>query len=69
MKTYIWAYEATTCYGVGTIKGRIEAPNGYKAELAVKDNNLMIETVKVKLLKNQEQARKSKFETQGVFSA
>lgn len=69
MKTYIWSYEATTHNGSGTLKGRIEAPNGFKAQLAVKDNNLMINNVKVKLIKNQEQARKSNYETNGIFSA
>ena len=69
MKTYIWAYEATTCNGVGIIKGRIEATTGYAAQELVKDRNLLIETVKVKLLKNQAQARKERFESIEVLVA
>lgn len=61
MKTYIWSYEATTVRGLGKAKGRVEAPNGYEAQIVVKQSNLMINTVTVKLLKNQEQARKEKF--------
>lgn len=63
MKTYIWAYEAKTCHGVGIIKGRVEATNGLNAMNAVKANNLMIESVKVRLIQNQNQARREKFES------
>ncbi|ENU92956.1 hypothetical protein F971_01943 [Acinetobacter vivianii] len=60
-KNYIWSYEATTVRGLGKLKGRVEAPNGYEAQIIVKQSNLMINSVSVKMLKNQEQARKEKF--------
>ncbi|WP_227505523.1 hypothetical protein [Acinetobacter sp. A47] len=61
IKTYIWSYEATTVRGLGKVKGRVEAPNGYEAQIVVKQSNLMINSISVKLLKNQDQARKEKF--------
>ena len=61
MKTYIWSYEATTVRGLGKLKGRVEAPNGYQAQIVVKQANLLINSVSVKLLANQEAARKDKF--------
>ncbi|MFV5191560.1 hypothetical protein ACMXYY_05380 [Acinetobacter courvalinii] len=61
MKTYIWSYEAITVRGLGKLKGRVEAPNGYEAQIVVKQSNLLINSVSVKLLANQETARKDKF--------
>ncbi|ENX34932.1 hypothetical protein F889_01572 [Acinetobacter colistiniresistens] len=61
MKTYIWAYEATTVRGLGKLRGHVEAPNGYEAQIVVKQSNLLINSVSVKLLANQEAARKDKF--------
>ena len=61
MKTYIWSYEATTIRGLGKLRGRVEAPNGYTAQLVVKQANLLINAVSVKLLINQAAARKDRF--------
>ncbi|SPL69321.1 hypothetical protein [Acinetobacter stercoris] len=69
MKTYIWSYEAKTCHGVGLIKGRIEAVNGLAAKEAVRASNLMIESVQVKLLQNQDKARRERFQPMTEFAA
>ena len=61
MSTYIWIYEARLEPN-GIMRGRIEAKSFSEAVQKVKDNNLMVNSVTAKLHKNQNQARKEKFE-------
>ena len=42
---YIWTYKAKVQGGRGFIRGRVEAPNGFQAEQAIKRNNLMVDAV------------------------
>ena len=44
-KLYIWTYKAKAQGGRGFIRGRVEAPNGFQAEQAIKRNNLMVDAV------------------------
>ena len=52
MKKYVWSYKATVHGGKGLIKGRVEAATGFEAERLVKDDNLMVDSVEVKLVRN-----------------
>ena len=61
MNTYIFAYTAKMAHN-GVVKGRVEATNGYDAEQRVLRNNGLDDSVSVKLLKNQDAARKQKYE-------
>ena len=49
-KLYIWTYKAKVQGGRGFIHGRVEAPNGFQAEQAIKRNDLMVDAIlKVKI--------------------
>lgn len=52
MKKYVWAYKAKIKGGTRLITGRIEATNGFEAERLIKQDNLMIDSVSVKLIRN-----------------
>ena len=61
MNQYIFLYTAKM-HPRGTIKGRVEARNGLEAQNKIKDSNLMVNSVSVKVAANQAAARKLKFE-------
>lgn len=47
---YIWTYKAKVQGGRGFIRGRVESPNGFQAEQAIKRNNLMVDSIdKIKI--------------------
>lgn len=63
MKTYIWSYEATVPHSPKKFTGRIEAATGVEAKEVVMAKNELITHVSVRILKNQDAARKQPFET------
>ncbi len=62
MKTYIWSYEATVPHSPKKLTGRIEAATGLEAKEAVMAKNELVTHVSVRILKNQDAARKQPFE-------
>lgn len=67
MNLYIWNYKARVAGGRGFIKGRVEAPSYSHAEQAIKDNNLMVNSVAEIKLDRSPTARNQSYEAwQGV---
>lgn len=52
MKKYVWSYKAKIKGCSRPLTGRIEATNGFEAERLVKQENLLIDSVSVKLIRN-----------------
>ncbi len=66
---YIWTYKAKVQGGRGFIRGRVEAPNGFQAEQAIKRNNLMVDAVLTVKIDRSVNARLHAFEPwQGVVA-
>ena len=51
-KNYVWAYKAKVQGGRGYITGQVEAPTYSQAEQLVIDDNLLVDSVELKLCRN-----------------
>ncbi|MEX5380568.1 hypothetical protein [Acinetobacter towneri] len=51
-KNYVWTYKAKVQGGRGYINGQVEAPTFSQAEQIVFDDNLLVDSVELKLCRN-----------------